>query len=69
MMNFCIQKISRPEGAYKLTLVSESINSWENDLVSHDATAKEYVVIQLNERASEEAIAAANKDYTKTQES
>lgn len=46
-------------------MVSESITPWENDLVSHDATAKEYVVINSTKGHLKEAIAAANKDYTK----
>lgn len=51
MNNFTIRVDKRVEiGDYKLTLVSESITPWENDLVSHDATAKEYVVIQSTPR-------------------
>ena len=50
MMNFGIKVDKQAgSGAYKLTLVSESITPWENDLVSHDATAKEYVVIILQQ--------------------
>ena len=66
MMNFSI-KVDKntATGAYKLTLISESITPWENDLVSHDATAKEYVVINSTAGHLKEAIAAANKDYTK----
>ena len=66
MMNFGIKVDKQAgSGAYKLTLVSESITPWENDLVSHDATAKEYVVINSTAGHLKEAIAAANKDYTK----
>lgn len=66
MMNFGI-KVDKQAGSgtYKLTLVSESITPWENDLVSHDATAKEYIVINSTAGHLKEAIAAANKDYTK----
>lgn len=66
MMNFGIKvdKLSE-SGAYKLTLVSESITPWENDLVSHDATAKEYIVINSTPGGLKNAIIAANKDYTK----
>lgn len=66
MMNFSI-KVDKQAGSgtYKLTLVSESITPWENDLVSHDATAKEYIVINSTAGHLKEAIAAANKDYTK----
>lgn len=64
MNNFTIRVDKRVEiGDYKLTLVSESITPWENDLVSHDATAKEYVVIESTPGGLEEAIAAAGKDY------
>lgn len=46
MMNFGIKVDKKAaSGQYKLTLVSESITPWENDLVSHDATAKEYVIV------------------------
>lgn len=65
MMNFGI-KVDKQSGsgAYKLTLVSESITPWENDLVSHDATAKEYIVINSTPGGLKSAITAANKDYT-----
>lgn len=66
MMNFSIKVDKQTgSGAYKLTLVSESITPWENDQVSHDATAKEYIVINSTAGHLKEAIAAANKDYTK----
>lgn len=66
MMNFGIKVDKQTgSGAYKLTLVSESITPWENDLVSHDATTKEYIVINSTAGHLKEAIAAANKDYTK----
>lgn len=66
MMNFGIKVDKQTgSGAYKLTLVSESITPWENDQVSHDATAKEYIVINSTAGHLKEAIAAANKDYTK----
>ena len=65
MMNFGIKVDKQSEsGAYKLTLVSESITPWENDLVSHDATAKEYIVINSTPGGLKKAITAANKDYT-----
>lgn len=66
MMNFGIKVDKQTgSGAYKLTLVSESITPWENDLVSHDAAAKEYVVINSTPGGLKNAITAANKDYTK----
>lgn len=66
MMNFGIKVDKQAgSGAYKLTLVSESITPWENDLVSHDATAKEYIVINSTPGGLKNAITAANKDYSK----
>ncbi len=53
------------DGQYALTLISESITAWENDLVSHDATAKEYVVINSTAGHLKDAIIAAGKDYTR----
>lgn len=65
MMNFCIKVDKQTaSGQYKLTLVSESITPWENDLVSHNATAKEYIVINSTAGGLKDAITAANKDYT-----
>lgn len=65
MMNFGITVDKQTgSGAYKLTLVSESITPWENDVVSHDATAKEYIVINSTPGGLKNAITAANKDYT-----
>ena len=66
MSNFSIRVDKKAgSGQYQLTLISESITPWENDLVSHNATAKEYVVINSTAGHLKEAIAAANKDYTK----
>lgn len=66
MMNFGIKVDKQAgSGAYKLTLISESITPWENDLVSHDATAKEYIVINSTPGGLKNAITEANKDYTK----
>ena len=66
MSNFAIRVDKKGiEGQYALTLISESITAWENDLVSHDATAKEYVVIHSTAGHLKEAIEAAGKDYIK----
>lgn len=66
MMNFGIKvdKLST-SGDYKLTLISESITPWESDLVSHNATAKEYIIINSTPGGLKDAIVAANKDYRK----
>lgn len=34
-------------GTYEFILSSESITAWENDSVSHDATAREYIIINV----------------------
>ena len=52
-------------GKYRLTLVSESIAPWENDLQSHDATAMEYVIVNPTAGHLKDSIAASHKDFTK----
>ena len=66
MMKFNI-RVDKVEGngKYRLTLVSESIAPWENDLQSHDATATEYVVINSTAGHLNDSIAASHKDLTK----
>lgn len=68
MMNFGIKvdKLST-SGDYKLTLISESITPWESDLVSHNATAKEYIIINSTLGGLKDAIIAAHKDYKKSE--
>ena len=66
MNNFSIRVDKKAAcGQYTLTLISESITPWENDLVSHDATAREYVIINSTAGHLKDSIMAANKDYTK----
>lgn len=65
MMNFSIRVDKQQEsGQYKLTLVSATVSEWESDLVSHNATAKEYVVVNATPGKLKEAITALGKDYT-----
>lgn len=65
MMNFGIKvdKLS-DDAKYKLTLVSESITPWENDLVSHDATAKEYLIVHSTKGHLADSIKALGKDLS-----
>lgn len=66
MSNFTIRVDKKlPEGTYKLTLTGESITAWENDLVSHDATTREYIIIHSTPGHLKDSIQAAHKDYTK----
>ena len=54
------------DGGLEFVLTSESITVWENDPVSHDAIAREYVVINVPEAGTLDAcIEAAGKDITK----
>ncbi len=68
MHNFSI-KVDKKEatGDYTFSLIGESITAWENDDVSHDATMKEYIVINSTPGGLKDAITAAGKDYTKLQ--
>ena len=53
-------------GGLEFVLVSESVTAWENDSVSHDATAREYIIIQVDEPGTLEArIRASGKDLTR----
>lgn len=65
MNNFTIRVDKKlPEGTYALTLVSQSITPWENDLVSHDATAREYIVVNSSPGHLKDSIEAARLNYT-----
>ena len=68
MHNFTI-RVDKKEntGAYEFVLVSESITAWENDEITHNATAREYIVIESEAGKLKEAIVAANKDFRKLQ--
>ena len=63
MMKFNI-RVDKTEGngKYRLTLVSESIAPWENDLQSHDATATEYVIVNSTAGHLKDSIVASHKD-------
>lgn len=68
MSNFGIKVDKKmATGDYQLTLISESITAWENDQVSHDATAREYIVINSTRKHLKDSIAAKGLDYTKIQ--
>ena len=63
MMKFNI-RVDKAEGngKYRLTLVSESIAPWENELQSHDATATEYVIVNSTAGHLKDSIVASHKD-------
>lgn len=54
-------------GGFAFTLVSESITAWENDAVSHDATMREYIVVNSAPGALKDSIKVLGKDYRKLQ--
>ena len=66
MHNFSI-KVDKKEvtGDYTFTLLGESIVAWENDDISHDATMKEYVVIESEAGKLDSCIVASGKDLAK----
>lgn len=51
-------------GTYTLTLASEAILPWQIDAISHDATLKEYIVVNSTAGGLQAAIEALGKDYT-----
>lgn len=66
MTNFTIRVDKKPsEGRYALTLVGQTVTPWENDLVSHDAQTREYVIVHSVKGKLRSALAAAHKDYTR----
>lgn len=68
MHNFSIKVDKKAhDGTYVFTLIGESITAWENDPISHNATAKEYIVIESKAGQLKECIIAAKKDYQKIQ--
>lgn len=61
--NFTITVNKRETSGYEFIVSSESITAWENDTISHDATAREYIIIDVAEPGTlAECIAAAGKD-------
>ena len=63
--NFTIQVKKRADtGGLEFKLQSESITVWESDNVTHDATARAYVVINVEKPGTlKECIVAAGKKY------
>lgn len=63
---FTISISKKTDSGLEFNLISESITAWENDKVSHDATAKEYVVVHCETPGMlKQAVIASVKDYTK----
>ena len=63
---FTVSVSKKSDSGLEFTFLGEAITPWENDNVSHDATAREYVVIHCPEAGKlKETIVAQGKDYTK----
>ena len=56
-----------PTGEYAFTLVSESVTAWEEDGISYDVGAREYVVVECKAGSLEQCLTEAGKDYAKVQ--
>lgn len=63
---FTIEVSKKSQSGLEFKLLGESITAWESDNISHDATAREYVIVDCPEPGTlKECITAAGKDYTK----
>lgn len=64
--NFTITVNKRTPSGLEFVLTAESITAWENDNTSHDAAAREYIVINVqNSGTLKASITASGKDYSK----
>lgn len=64
--NFTISVNKKAPGDFEFKLSDESITAWENDAVSHDATTREYIVINVETPGTlDKCIEAAGKDVAK----
>ena len=64
--NFTITVNKRAPGDFEFKVSDESITAWENDDVSHDATTREYIVINVETPGTlDKCIEAAGKDVAK----
>ena len=64
MHNFTIQVNKKvATGEFEFKLIGESVTAWENDLASHEASTRVYVVIESEAGKLRECIMAANKDF------
>lgn len=68
---FTIEVSKKSESGLEFKLIGEDIAPWESETITHDGTAREYVVINVPEASTDEssalktAIEASGKDYTK----
>ena len=69
---FTIEVSKKSESGLEFKLWGESITAWESENITHDGSAREYVLVNVpaastdsSSSALKEAIESANKDYTK----
>ena len=62
MHNFTIEVNRKaPEGKYEFVVADESVTAWERDPVSHNATAKEYIIVDCEAGRLRECLLAAGQ--------
>ena len=66
---FSIEVSKKSQSGLEFKLLGNSITAWETDNTSHDASAREYIIIDVPEAKADEsalklAIAEAGYDYT-----
>lgn len=63
---FTIEVSKKSQSGLEFKLLGESITAWETDNISHDATAREYIVVDCPDGGMlKETVEATGKDYTK----
>ena len=68
---FTIEVSKKSESGLEFKLIGEDITPWESETITHDGTAREYVVINVPEASTDGSsalkavIEASGKDYTK----
>ena len=68
---FTIEVSKKSDSGLEFKLVGEDITPWESETITHDGTAREYVVINVSAASTDSssalkaAIEASGKDYTK----
>lgn len=69
---FIIEVKKKEQSGLEFKLIGEAITAWESETITHDGTAREYVIINVPAASTEEgvsalkaAIEASGKDYTK----
>lgn len=68
---FTIEVKKKEQSGLEFKLIGEAITAWESETITHDGTAREYVIINVpaastdGSSALKAAIEASGKDYTK----